>query len=579
MSYTADQVPHRVIVLYRHSDADSLAFAQYYQQLHGLTSAQLIQVTGTTEILPNYAAFQTQVESFVVTALNTLVDEYGASLVDVIVVGYRVSGGFLDGSDVISTASRLAAIETTYVKQIDNELFNRAQYTPYDADAAQIARVVSRIDAPTLEIAKASLDHVRLAMRQNVVNGTFYFDRYAPLTSEMYDDYSDALDDFESRTLPLLNVNTYTSTFWDEYTDVVIPKVQNDSILWAWRADRAGYTFFHDSTTRRFFLYNADDDGAGAMRDAEDKRWPMLALTSGYAASAGAMSDPTPDGYLRPRPFFEAILRGATVGEAYLYACPFLNWTMTLVGDPLLTFRFPKAETLDDLLTERQGWERMKDEVSSALGFSMAREHALQDAYDTLLTTTDVAVKTELFPAFALLASNVTDQTVPTYNTVLRELMRFPNTGGDFNDFLTNEDIKISQVWNIVLANDTAVAEGNQYEEGSWFVEFPLETEISSFTRYHFVLNVSLFSDFSTILVQRDSESDVAGWTWESETNSFISLTNAGVSSNFAGRRIRYSAPEADYQPRGTILYVRYNLRDADGTEYDDHAITTVVSS
>ena len=79
---------------------------------------------------------------------------------------------------------------------------------------------------------------------------------------------------------------------------------------------------------RRVFLYNADDDAAADITLSFDENgsdpWCNIAIgiDPGYAACAGAVDAPDEDAYLRPRPFFEAMHQGASLGECFLYASP-----------------------------------------------------------------------------------------------------------------------------------------------------------------------------------------------------------------------------------------------------------------
>src|ERR1035437_5826956 len=367
-----------IIVLYRIDNADSITFAQAYQTLHSLDNSQIIGVPCSgNEILASYAQFQTEIE-------NTVTSNVTGNI-RAILIGYGVPGGFIDGSDVVSSGSRLSRIRAGgFTKQIPNPLFNRSQYHEFDTTDADQALVVSRIDAPTLDIALKLLSNTSKVIQHGTVNGKFYFDKYAVIQSSEDTDYQTDLTDFENRFLSVLNIPVVDTVFWNSSTDVVVPKLSNDSFMWAWKSNRAGYTFFKDTTTIRVFLYNADTDGGASIRNSEDNRFPMLALSSGYVTTAGAMSDPTAQGLLRPRPFFEALYRGATIGEAYLFATPYLDWTVTLFGDPLVKVKFPAAQLSDDRLSINTGWDIMMDQFASAVAYGYAANDQLQSILPVL---------------------------------------------------------------------------------------------------------------------------------------------------------------------------------------------------
>lgn len=560
-----------VIVLYREVSNESYQFATYYADLHNIPSDQLIGLPcSADEILTDYDTFYEEIEGPLIQAAS---DEYGVINTNVILVGFGVPGGFYDGGDIIATASRLSRINFVYdpvYNQSLNPLYNRRNFRAYDEADNALAIVTSRIDAPSLEIAKQVVDNSRIAIRQGAVNGTFFFSKYSPIYSEEDENYALELDDFESSTLQVLNVNIYTTTYWDEYTNSVIPFLEDDSIMWSWRADRAGCTFFKDPTARRYFLYNADDDGAASMRDAEDKRWPMLALSSGYPVTAGAMSNPTADGYLRPRPFFEAILNGATVGEAFLFACPYLDWTISLIGDPLIAFRFPNAQPLDTTLTPVRGWDRMKNSLSDAIGFQIAKEKSAIESHQLLLSSVDISVKTELFPAFALLAQSVVESTSPLFQPALDAIVAFPQNGGSFNTFLTNNNYKVSQLWPVILQNGALASTENLFERGSWFFETEIVHDLSQFVNYHFELEIASDENFTDSLGAFYSESSIVGWTYEKELGVFDDISSRGVASNYVGRRIKYTAFADEYLTRGLMFFARLRqiANSGEVTEY-----------
>jgi hypothetical protein len=289
------------------------------------------------------------------------------------------------------------------------------------------------------------------------------------------------------------------------------------------------------------------------------------------------MSNPTADGYLRPKPFFEAILNGATVGEAFLFACPYLDWTISLIGDPLIAFRFPNAQPLSTLLTPVRGWDRLKNDVSEAIGFQIAKEKAAITAHQLILSSQDVTVKTELFPAFSHLAQSVVESTVPLFQPILNAMVAFPQNGGNFDTFLTNNSYKVSQLWPAILKNSSITSVENMLDRGSWFFETIIVHDLDVFVNYHFELDISV-DNFQTVLASYSSTS-LVGWSYEKELGTFVGVTQRGVASNYAGRRIKFTASVDDYLTRGLVFFARIRqITDDDiATEYVSKQ--TVVSS
>jgi uncharacterized protein (TIGR03790 family) len=566
-----------VVVLYRENDADSLAFAEYYRALHLLENDQLVGVPCSgDEVLVDYDQFYDEVEG---PLSNIIDDAYYGREVFAIVIGYGVPGGFMDGDDVVSATSRLSRMNHSYAKQTANPLFNRKTFKRFDSEDAALARIVSRIDAPSLETAKELLDNTKTFIRRGTANGTFFFDKYTIAETAEELAYEDDLDDFESRTLPILNVPTFKTTLWDEYTDVVVPRLHSDSFMWGWRSSRAGYTFFKDNLRSRVFLYNADEDGAAELRDADERRFPLLAISSGYVTTAGAMSDPTPSGYLRPRPFFEALFRGATVGEAFMFACPHVDWTMTLIGDPLVSVKFPVGTEIEDGISQNAGWDMMVDDLSSAVAFAYRKNRKVSDALSVILDYQELGVKLDLLPSFLRLA-DVTDQKwklpfTRLISTTFQFISPPGQTASPIVRYFLDRDIKISSLLN----DDVSLPDRFLLPSGYWLAEDEIQHQSVRYTVYSFDLQVSLSENFGDLLIDTSTESSVSGWTYEKESGVFYAFPESGVPSAFAGQRVRYVADEGDYLDRGDVYYFRIRQRDDVGDTTDWRTFKAIVSS
>lgn len=550
------------LVLYRDGDSDSYEFANYYAAIHNIPSENLIAVPcSTNEILADYATFQTEIETPLVNAITDDLLEYR-----VIIVGYNVPGGFYDGEDIICTQSRLSRIGHTYTKQLSNPLFSPAVYHPYSIDASLEVKITSRIDAPTLDIAKSMVDRMKLAARQIRANGKFFFDNDAVLSDE-YDEYgtrssySDALSEFESLTLPRLNLNTTKTFHWTDDTDVPPWRLEDDSFSWSWQTDRCGYTFFKDSKPTRFFLYNADNDGGASMRDIEERRWPLLALSSGYVSTAGSMSDPTPDGYLRPRPFFETLLEGGSLGEAFILACPYLDWSVGMFGDPLMVVRFPFGDRTTVVPTADEGFLDMKETVAEALGFFTARRDCFSAIHQMIQDSTDFEVKTELYST-AIYVKGLGDR-INTFIPICKELVVFGAQQSNLESYLTARGTKISAY----VANTAGQFPSSTltYDEGFWSFVTTLTHNTSSFRFYHFELVAAYDQDYTDLIIHTTTDINHAGgvvgweptlWEYEREQASFVVVPTAGVPSSFQERRVRYNS--SVLLDRGQMFYIKY---------------------
>lgn len=559
------------IVLYREGDADSYDFATYYAAIHNIPDENILSVPcSENEILADYATFQTEIET---PLINQISNEYGLEDYRVIIVGYNVPGGFYDESDIICTQSRLARIGHSYTKQLSNPLFSPAVYHPYSVEAADEVKIVSRIDAPTLEIAKGMVDRMRLASRQTRVNGEFFFDNDAIIDAyDEYDEYgtresySTSLTEFETLTLPRLNLTTTKTYHWADDTDVPLWRLEDDSFSWSWQTDRCGYTFFKDSKPTRFFLYNADNDGGASMRDIEERRWPLLALSSGYVATGGAMSDPTPDGYLRPRPFFESLLVGASLGEAFILACPYLDWSVGMFGDPLMIVKFPFGDRRATVPTADEGFLTMKDSVAEAVGFFTARRDAYSTIHSIILNSSDFEVKTELYPG-AIFLRGLGDRIPQTLSPFCKEFCVFGAQQSNLESYLTAVDTRISSL--VASLAGQFPSSSLTYDQGFWSFTTTLTHESSAFRFYHFELIAAYDVDYTDVIIHSTTDINYAGggvtweptfWEYEKEQSSFVVVPSGGVPSSFEERRVRCNG--SVLLDRGQMYYVKYRQID-----------------
>lgn len=584
---------NNVIVVYNSTDPDSEAFADHYVARHGLTdsgpdSQKVGIATSSLEILPDAATFNSSLLDPLKIAIDAI--ELAGRQVFAVVLGYRVPGGFYDGSDVISATSRISRINHAFNKSLNNFLFDRRVFKDYDAIDKDFALVCSRIDAPTLSLAQRQVDIGEELNRQFFVEGTFYLDPYSDRQGFGASEYQQALLDFSDSQLPTLNLNISETVFLDPYIDVVIPSVTNDSFVWSWFTNRGSFNFFKSSNAIRTFFYNADYDGAFTVRDIDERRWPVLAIRSEYMATAGAMSNPGNDGLLFPRPFFDALLRGATIGEAYLFSVPFLDWTMTLFGDPLVSFSFPvrEADDLGEGPTDRNESVRlMSMDLARSIAYRLKKQSELENSRDRIVASTDVATEVDLLSeAQRLFENNSGGVRESEYAIIVNQFFEFiiniqkfvdvENVLPTVDEYLTSQGFGVSELLTSILRKDDVVSASNILEVGSWQVELPIIDDALAFALYHFHLQVSDQEDFSNIVIDVNSQDDQVNWLFEKDENDFIAMTELGVASRFIGQRVRYESKESEILTRGTVYYFRLRQLDQQ-TNYSFRTFTDII--
>ncbi len=585
------------IFIYRLNDSDSLELATYYASKYNMnivsanTSFENGKVNGVdwevrgqlvgigcsnTEILSSENDFNNEVLNPIKEAMASSI-ELNSMTIWGVILGHNVPGGFYDGIDIISSTSRISRINKTYSKKIKNKLFNRNIFKRFDADDADIMLVCSRIDAPTLVLAKGYIDNAEDLKKQTYVNGTFYIDPYSDRAGPTADVYRDKILDFYNNILPNLNLDIWSTTFIDPYIDVSIPYVEDDSFVWSWFSSRSSSDFFQNSNAARIFFYNADYDGAFTIKNINGTRWPFLAMNAGYSSTAGAMSNPTNEGLLDPEGFFKGLLNGATIGESYLFASPFLDWTISLFGDPLVKVEFSVKENYkiykedeEDGIEENESWDRMSKDLAKSAAHLYKKE---QEYYNILTDIVDLTSQDTDAEVLLLTLSNKLYNTnneirrISQLKPVTDKLFMYPQKRfvgiETINDYLDRQNYKVSRLL-AEISSDTIILGINLLDQGWWQFEFTIQDDdINNFINYGFKLNVYSDICYTVRALSEIDSSDLTNWTYEKERDNFVSVFSSGVSSSYIGRRIRYESKTGEYLIRGETYYytiTQYNI-------------------
>jgi uncharacterized protein (TIGR03790 family) len=614
------------IVVYIYGNLDSEDFANYYINTYDMTTVNIdpsassgttangiywqvdgqkvgIQSAITSEVLTE-EQFITNIEEPLQAALET--PELENRNIWGIVLGYKVPGGYYDSNpsneDIISATSRLSRIKHTFSSKTPNPLFGRQVFSRFDAGDATKLMIVSRIDGPNVQFAQSVVDKADDLNKQKFANGTFYIDPYSDRATTGAADYTELLTDFRDSMLPTLNLPSWSTTFQDPYIDPTIPFVESDSFVWSWFSDRATTSFFQVSNALRVFAYNADYDGGFEVRSDTGKRWPYLALDAGYVATAGSMSNPDIDGFLDPNSFFYSLLRGATIGEAFYFSIPHLDWTITLFGDPLASVSFPGVEVVEEeVINEHVVWEIMSKDLATSAAHLYKKQQELRDVTYRMVDITAGYEDGEEELA-SLLVYSANDLFVKSQDwqgsikALIERLFNFPTeryvsvaedtSNPTINQYLSDQGFRVSQLLADIVGGTRPVDEEHIYPEGWWEFEFEVEDDNpNEFTNYHFLLDVSTDELFENIVVSKDSLG-ITSWTYEKEKETFVPLTFTGVSSSYIGRKVRYESRFDnligldEYLTRGETYYFRitqYNI--STGVTYSPRVITQIIYS
>lgn len=565
------------IVVYRDSDADSEEFADYYISARGMDASQKVSVPcSNAEILTSQTDFDNEVFNPLKAAIEAI--ELGGRPVHCIVLGYKVPGAWVDNnSEIMSIPSRISRIFHSYDKKRRNDLFDRKTFKRFDDNDADFAIVTARIDGPNLRTCKEMVDRASLALTRRLVTGSFYLDPYSDRNGKYSSEYEAELLDFQIRTLPRLNLDFTSTQFIDPYTDSLIPSVFNDSFIWSWFTDRTNDTFFKESSGSRTFCYNADNDAGQFIRDANLRTWTVISIRNGYMSTAGASSEPGHDAHLVPNPFFETLLLGGTIGEAFMYSVPHVNWKLTFFGDPLVQVSFPAQAGSESLnvTANSESIRLMSQDIARAIAYHYRKTNNIEQARDLIVLSNDVNASVDLlYPLNELQFRYLDERRQSEFRSISDGLLRYIEQNLYFSDwtsdnlipsassYLSSSGIQISELIADCSSVPSSISTGNILPSGWWQIEKEIVDEAGAFAFYNFDVQVSDKKDFSNIIFDISTLTDVDGWEYEVSKNKFVPLGIGGISSRFVGNRIRFSSPPDFYMTRGDIFFYRIRQRD-----------------
>ena len=207
--------------------------------------------------------------------------------------------------------------------------------------------MVSRIDAPTLFLAKRMIDQ-SIQAEKTGLEGKAYIDaRGAKIDDEKFGQFDQSLRD----TASLIGDKTGYKVEVDNRDERFSkPGDAPDTALYCgWYRLRN----YEDAFTFKpgAIGYHIASEEAVSLHAADEKGWCKNALDHGITATLGAVAEPYLDSFPLPLEFFGLLLTGRyTLIDAYALTSPYISWRMVLIGDPLYkpTFKDSKV-TGEDL--------------------------------------------------------------------------------------------------------------------------------------------------------------------------------------------------------------------------------------
>lgn len=573
--------PNMVAVFYRADDADSLDVAEYYATQRNIPLSNIVGLScDSQDNVLSLQEVQDQIEQPILSAIRGHGSAFSSSdhMSDiwVIVLCYNVPYRYVNADgEIMSIASRLHRMGFATSEKFPNATFDRKDWKFFDVGDAEVLKIVSHITAPTPLLAKILVDRSVEADTLPNITGKIFIDPYGNKETIPQLDYEDAIMEFVDFDMESFGLETtVTVDLEDPYIEPQVHTLAGDSFYWGWYTPRVSHNLFKESSAKRVFLYNADDDSGLDIHIDPDTEvsngWCITAMNvePGYAACAGATSAPEEDAYLRARPFFESLHRGASVGEAFLFSSPYVDWKIFMVGDPLMVVNFPEPYQ-HDILTNDEAIRRVKADIEEAYAWGLRQADLLYDIRQFYVLSDDLTESVLMLEPAANWydAKNRDVQRltfIPAASALLQHVRQ--STEISFSEWIVSRNEKTTQdVLDLVThISSSTISSDYIYPEGQWQAEWEFTRTRNRLENIHFMIEVSEDDDFSSIKVSVGTEDSVVGWEYEKELYSFTALPNSGLMSNYSGRRVRYTSPLEHYLIPKSVYYIRWTVISPD---------------
>ncbi len=376
--------PARWLVVYNASVAGAWDWAEAYRAARGVPYANLLGLALPTEEVidgPGYAALVEAVNAYLA---QTGLDEQVMG----VLLGHGVPG-YVDFHDLgeqhLDPVPALMHSPASDHWPVFNHL--AADAMPQRPTFADMLgwRMTARMDGADVAASQALIERADGVMAAGLGEagaggGRLWFDPFAggdPAqdwgTAQMLD-WWQSID--RQRTRLAAQISGDVS---EPGQSASFESIAEDAWYWGWGQPAVVTGFFGEPGGRRVCCVELSLPGeARTLRSGGGSNWIEAALSAGYASAAASSKSYSPSAVPYPRPFFEALRRGWTLGEAWMVALPMVREGLYLVGDPLMRVGF-----------ERAGWDvygpmrrvtELRDDEPAAMRRAEARSLALGEA-------------------------------------------------------------------------------------------------------------------------------------------------------------------------------------------------------
>ncbi|MCS6896682.1 MAG: TIGR03790 family protein, partial [Nitrospira sp.] len=209
----------------------------------------------------------------------------------------------------------------------DNPFFENGAPRPDDPPIL----MVSRLDAPTAELAKGLVDKALLAERAGL-GGTIYFDARGLQPDGPTDTYG--MYDHSLREAATLAKDLSSHEVVLDVTERTMTSIPNVALYIGWYKLRSYEDVF--SFNPGAIGYHMASAEAVTIHDPGERGWCKNALERGITATLGSVAEPYLDAFPEPARFVRLLLTGKyPLVEVYYLATRYVSWRMVLFGDPL----------------------------------------------------------------------------------------------------------------------------------------------------------------------------------------------------------------------------------------------------
>ena len=191
--------------------------------------------------------------------------------------------------------------------------------------------MVSRLDAPTPELAKSLVDRA-LQAEHTGLNGSVYFDARGLQPDGAIDTYGHYDHSLREAAALVKEKSSYNVVL--DVSEPTLTAVPNVALYIGWYKLRAYDDVF--SFNPGAVGYHMASSESLTVHDRAERGWCKNALERGITATLGSVGEPYLDAFPEPARFTALLLSGKySLAEVYALTSRTISWRMVLFGDPL----------------------------------------------------------------------------------------------------------------------------------------------------------------------------------------------------------------------------------------------------